>query len=109
MSRPVGDVTGLRIAHVIESDGPGGAERVLAQLSTALQASAELPALPLYLASTSCILADSPAPLVGSFMTTAVTASVSSLRAESRKKCTERAFGLPAIILFFSSAYTLMP
>jgi len=39
MSRPVGDVTGLRIAHVIESDGPGGAERVLAQLSTALQAS----------------------------------------------------------------------
>src|SRR5437899_11315457 len=32
-------VTGLRIAHLIESDGPGGAERVLAQLATALQAS----------------------------------------------------------------------
>src|SRR6266852_4493178 len=29
--------------------------------------------------------------------------------AESRKKCTARAFGLPAIILFFSSAYTLIP
>src|SRR2546422_3469678 len=38
MSRPVRDVTGLRIAHVIETDGPGGAERVLAHLSTALQA-----------------------------------------------------------------------
>jgi glycosyltransferase involved in cell wall biosynthesis len=39
MSRSVSDVTRLRIAHLIESDGPGGAERVLAQLSTALQAS----------------------------------------------------------------------
>src|SRR5437867_3543058 len=38
MSRPVRGVTGLRIAHLIESDGPGGAERVLAHLSTALQA-----------------------------------------------------------------------
>lgn len=36
--RPVGDVTGLRIAHLIESDGPGGAERVVAELATALQA-----------------------------------------------------------------------
>ena len=34
----IGDVTGLRIAHLIESDGPGGAERVVAQLATALQA-----------------------------------------------------------------------
>ena len=38
MSRRVRGVTGLRIAHLIESDGPGGAERVLAHLSTALQA-----------------------------------------------------------------------
>ena len=30
--------SGLRIAHLIETDGPGGAERVLAQLATALQA-----------------------------------------------------------------------
>lgn len=29
----------LRIAHLIESDGPGGAERVVAQLASALQAS----------------------------------------------------------------------
>jgi glycosyltransferase involved in cell wall biosynthesis len=29
---------GLRIAHLIESDGPGGAERVVAQLATGLQA-----------------------------------------------------------------------
>lgn len=36
---PVGDLSGLRIAHLIESDGPGGAEQVLAQLATALQAS----------------------------------------------------------------------
>src|SRR5207249_1647981 len=27
-----------RIAHLIESDGPGGAERIVAQLATALQA-----------------------------------------------------------------------
>src|SRR2546427_11621802 len=38
MSRRVRGVTGLRIAHLIESDGPGGAERVLVHLSTALQA-----------------------------------------------------------------------
>lgn len=31
-------VAGLRIAHLIESDGPGGAERVVAGLATALQA-----------------------------------------------------------------------
>lgn len=30
-------VAGLRIAHLIESDGPGGAERVLAHLASALQ------------------------------------------------------------------------
>ena len=36
---PVGSrIAGLRIAHLIESDGPGGAERVLAQLATSLQA-----------------------------------------------------------------------
>jgi glycosyltransferase involved in cell wall biosynthesis len=34
-----GDVTRLRIAHLIESDGPGGAECVVAQLATAWQAS----------------------------------------------------------------------
>ncbi len=34
----VGDVSRLRVAHLIESDGPGGAERVVAQLATALQA-----------------------------------------------------------------------
>jgi glycosyltransferase involved in cell wall biosynthesis len=33
-----GGASGLRIAHLIESDGPGGAERVVAQLATALQA-----------------------------------------------------------------------
>src|SRR5688572_19497521 len=33
-----GDVRGLRIAHLIESDGPGGAERVVVHLATALQA-----------------------------------------------------------------------
>lgn len=32
------DVSGLRIAHLIECDGPGGAERVLAHLAAALQA-----------------------------------------------------------------------
>lgn len=32
------DLTHLRIAHLIESDGPGGAERVVVQLATALQA-----------------------------------------------------------------------
>ena len=32
------DVAGLRIAHLIESDGPGGAEHVVVQLATALQA-----------------------------------------------------------------------
>jgi glycosyltransferase involved in cell wall biosynthesis len=31
-------VTGLRIAHLIECDGPGGAERVVAHLATTLQA-----------------------------------------------------------------------
>ena len=34
----VGDVAGLRVAHLIESDGPGGAERVVVHLATALQA-----------------------------------------------------------------------
>jgi glycosyltransferase involved in cell wall biosynthesis len=33
-----GDVTQLRIAHLIASDGPGGAERVVVELATALQA-----------------------------------------------------------------------
>ena len=31
------NVRGLRIAHLIESDGPGGAERMVASLATALQ------------------------------------------------------------------------
>lgn len=31
------NLRGLRIAHLIESDGPGGAERMLASLATALQ------------------------------------------------------------------------
>jgi len=31
-------LSGMRIAHLIESDGPGGAERVVAQLATGLQA-----------------------------------------------------------------------
>ena len=31
-------VRGLRIAHLIESDGPGGAERMLANVATRLQA-----------------------------------------------------------------------
>ena len=39
MIRSPGDVGGLGIAHLIESDGPGGAEHVVAQLATALQAS----------------------------------------------------------------------
>ena len=39
MIRSPGDVRGLRIAHLIESDGPGGAERVVVQLATSLQAS----------------------------------------------------------------------
>jgi glycosyltransferase involved in cell wall biosynthesis len=34
----VGNLAGLRIAHLIESDGPGGAERVVADLATTLQA-----------------------------------------------------------------------
>jgi glycosyltransferase involved in cell wall biosynthesis len=38
MSVLAGDVTGLRVAQLIESDGPGGAERVVADLATALQA-----------------------------------------------------------------------
>jgi len=37
MIRPASGLTGMRIAHLIESDGPGGAERVVAQLATALQ------------------------------------------------------------------------
>jgi glycosyltransferase involved in cell wall biosynthesis len=37
MSDTVRRVAGLRIAHLIESDGPGGAERVVVQLATALQ------------------------------------------------------------------------
>jgi glycosyltransferase involved in cell wall biosynthesis len=32
------DVPGLRVAHLIESDGPGGAERVVADLASAFQA-----------------------------------------------------------------------
>ena len=31
-----GDVTGLRIAHLIELDGPAGAERVVVHIATAL-------------------------------------------------------------------------
>ena len=34
----IGPVAGFRIAHLIESDGPGGAERVVVQLATTLQA-----------------------------------------------------------------------
>jgi glycosyltransferase involved in cell wall biosynthesis len=33
-----GALAGLRIAHLIESDGPGGAERIVVQLASALQA-----------------------------------------------------------------------
>lgn len=35
---PLDRVRGLRIAHLIESDGPGGAERMLASLASELQA-----------------------------------------------------------------------
>jgi glycosyltransferase involved in cell wall biosynthesis len=38
MRHRIGDVSGRRIAHLIECDGPGGAERVVAELATALQA-----------------------------------------------------------------------
>ncbi|HEY8150835.1 MAG TPA: glycosyltransferase family 4 protein [Vicinamibacteria bacterium] len=37
MTSPVAGVCGLRIAHLIESDGPGGAERMLAHLARTLQ------------------------------------------------------------------------
>ena len=37
-TRSARDVAGLRIAHLIESDGPGGAERVVAELATSFQA-----------------------------------------------------------------------
>jgi glycosyltransferase involved in cell wall biosynthesis len=33
----INHIDGLRVAHLIESDGPGGAERVVVQLATALQ------------------------------------------------------------------------
>jgi glycosyltransferase involved in cell wall biosynthesis len=36
--RAAGDVAGLGVAHLIESDGPGGAERVVALLARTLQA-----------------------------------------------------------------------
>lgn len=39
VTRPPFDLTRVRIAHLIESDGPGGAERVVADLATHLQAS----------------------------------------------------------------------
>jgi glycosyltransferase involved in cell wall biosynthesis len=35
---PAAAVSGLRIAHLIESDGPGGAERIVADLAAAIQA-----------------------------------------------------------------------
>ena len=35
---PLAEIRGMRIAHLIESDGPGGAERMLAQLAASLQA-----------------------------------------------------------------------
>lgn len=38
MAESLNRVAGLRIAHLIECDGPGGAERVVAGLATALQA-----------------------------------------------------------------------
>jgi len=38
MKPPMGDVSGLRVAHLIESDGPGGAERVVVELARALEA-----------------------------------------------------------------------
>lgn len=34
----IGKVAGLRVAHLIESDGPGGAERVVVHMATTLQA-----------------------------------------------------------------------
>jgi glycosyltransferase involved in cell wall biosynthesis len=37
-ARSADDLSGLRIAHLIESDGPGGAERVVADLAAAFQA-----------------------------------------------------------------------
>jgi glycosyltransferase involved in cell wall biosynthesis len=37
MTSPIAGVRGLRIAHLIESDGPGGAERMLAHLARTLQ------------------------------------------------------------------------
>lgn len=36
--RVAGGITGLRVAHLIESDGPGGAERVVSLLASTLQA-----------------------------------------------------------------------
>jgi glycosyltransferase involved in cell wall biosynthesis len=38
MSGPIGDVRDLRVAHLIESDGPGGAERVVVELARTLEA-----------------------------------------------------------------------
>jgi len=38
MIAPRRELNGLRIAHLIDSDGPGGAERVVAELATAFQA-----------------------------------------------------------------------
>jgi len=37
-TNPLEQIRGTRIAHLIESDGPGGAERMLASLATELQA-----------------------------------------------------------------------
>ena len=37
MNQPNGGIRGLRVAHLIECDGPGGAETVVAQMATALQ------------------------------------------------------------------------
>lgn len=38
MLPPTAEMSRLRVAHLIESDGPGGAERVVAQLASTLQA-----------------------------------------------------------------------
>jgi len=38
MERPRNDLDGLAVAQLIESDGPGGAERVVARMAAALQA-----------------------------------------------------------------------
>jgi glycosyltransferase involved in cell wall biosynthesis len=38
MMRREADASGLRIAHLIETDGPGGAERIVAHLAASLQA-----------------------------------------------------------------------